>query len=269
LQRDRAPFQIRLRLLRAVLRHAAAVVCIAQHTRRLASELYAVPDSKLPVIAPSVDPAEFSAALADTASAAALRAELTGGGPLLLTVGRLAETHKGFDRAIEALPEILSGAPDAHLVMAGPGDTTALAALAERLGVRDRVHFLGLVARDRLLALYAACDLFLLPGREVGGSAEGFGIVFLEAALAGKPSVAGRVGGAREAVSDRRTGLLVDGNVATEVAKAVLILLGDPALRSRLGQAARQRALEEFDGRRQRAEFAALLDQVATRNAVG
>jgi phosphatidylinositol alpha-1,6-mannosyltransferase len=262
LQRDRAPLQIRLRLLRAVLRHASAVVCIAQHTRRLASELYGVPEARLPVIVPSVDPSEFSAAVTDPAAAAALRAELTGGGPLLLTVGRLAETHKGFDRAIEALPGILAGAPDAHLVMAGPGDPAPLAGLAERLGVRHRVHFLGLVPRDRLLTLYAACDLFLLPGREVGGSAEGFGIVFLEAALAGRPAVAGRVGGAREAVSDRQTGLLVDGDSAAAVAEAVLTLLGDPALGARLGQAARQRALAEFDGTRQRAEFAAILDAV-------
>jgi phosphatidylinositol alpha-1,6-mannosyltransferase len=219
------------------------------------------------VIAPSVDPSEFSAGSTDAVSAAALRAELTGGGPLLLTVGRLAETHKGFDRASEALPAILAGAPDAHLVIAGPGDPAALAALAERLGVRHRVHFLGLVSRDRLLTLYAACDLFLLPGREVGGSAEGFGIVFLEAALAGKPSVAGRVGGAREAVSDGQTGLLVDGNSAAEVASAVLALLLEPARRERLGHAARQRALSEFDGTRQRAQFAALLDGIAAGRA--
>ncbi|HEX3273916.1 MAG TPA: glycosyltransferase family 4 protein [Gemmatimonadales bacterium] len=269
LQRDRAPFQLRLRLLRAVLRHAAAVVCIAQHTRRLASELYGVPGAKLPVITPSVDPSEFAAVTTDSASAAAIRAELTGGGPLLLSVGRLAETHKGFDRSVEALPAILAGAPDTHLVMAGPGDPAELAALADQLGVRERVHFLGLVPRERLLALYAACDLLLLPGREVRGSAEGFGIVFLEAALAGKPSVAGRVGGAREAVSDGQTGLLVDGDSPAEVAKAVLTLLGDPALRDRLGQAARERALREFDGSRQRAEFAGILDRVAAGRPLG
>jgi phosphatidylinositol alpha-1,6-mannosyltransferase len=250
-----------------VLRRASAVVCIAEHTRHLAARLYGVPDAKLPVITPSVDPSEFIPALADTAAIAALRAELTGGGPLLLMVGRLAEAHKGFDRAIEALPAILAGSPEAHLVVAGPGDHTGLAALAASLGVRDRVHFLGLVPRDRLLLLYAACDLFLLPGREVQGSAEGFGIVFLEAALAGKPSVAGRVGGAREAVSDGETGVLVNGEAPAAVAEAVLGLLADPARAGRLGAAARARAVAEFDGTRQRAEFAAILGRVAAGHA--
>jgi phosphatidylinositol alpha-1,6-mannosyltransferase len=262
LRQDRSPFRIRLRLLRGVLRDAASIVCIAQNTRRLAGELYGVPESKLQVIVPSVDATEFDEVLADAAGLARLRTEITADGLMVLMVGRLAEVHKGFDRAIEALPALLSSVPSAHLVIVGPGDPAPLAAVAARLGVADRVHFLGLVSRQRLLMLYGACDLFLLPGREVQGSAEGFGIVFLEAALAGKPAVAGRVGGAREAVADGVTGTLVDGNAPAEIAGAAARLLTDPALARRLGGAARRRALEEFDGSRQRREFAELLARV-------
>jgi phosphatidylinositol alpha-1,6-mannosyltransferase len=266
LRLDRSPFRIRLRLLRATLRHASSIVCIAHNTRRLAAELYGVPEARLPVIAPSVDPSEFDAVLADSAAIGRARKELTDGGPMLLMAGRLAQAHKGFDRAIEALPALLTSVPDAHLVIAGPGDPEALVALAERLGVGHRVHVLGLVSRARLLTLFTACDVFLLPGREVQGSAEGFGIVFLEAALAGKPSVAGRVGGAREAVVDGETGLLVNGESPGEIAQAAGRLLADPAYAQRLGDAARRRALAEFDGTRQRNEFAAIVRQVACRS---
>lgn len=267
LRQDRSPLQLRLRLLRATLRHAASIVCIAQHTRRLAAELYDVPEAKLPVIAPSVDPTEFDVVLRDPAAIARHRQELVGEGPMVLMVGRLAEAHKGFDRAVEAFPALLGMVPTAHLVIAGPGDPRPLVALATRLGVGDRVRFLGEVSRERLLTLYAACDVFLLPGREVKGSAEGFGIVFLEAALAGKPAVAGRAGGAREAVLEGETGLLVDGDAPGEIARAVARLLCDPPYARSLGAAARRRVQREFDGSRQRREFAAIVHEVAQRSA--
>lgn len=266
LRRDRSPFRLRLRLLRATLRHASSIVCIAHNTRRLAAELYGVPEARLPVIVPSVDPSEFEGVLADPVAIGRARTELTDGGPMLLMAGRLAQAHKGFDRAIEALPALLTTVPDAHLVIAGPGDPEALVALAERLGVGHRVHCLGLVSRARLLTLFAACDVFLLPGREVQGSAEGFGIVFLEAALAGKPSVAGGAGGAQEAVVHGETGLVVNGESPGEIAEAAGRLLTDPAYAQRLGAAARRRALTGFDGTRQRDEFAAIVRQVARRS---
>jgi phosphatidylinositol alpha-1,6-mannosyltransferase len=129
--------------------------------------------------------------------------------------------------------------------------------------VAERVHFAGLADDATLAALFAACDLFLLPGREVAGSAEGFGVVFLEAALAGKAVVGGRVGGVPDAVVDGETGLLVDGRSSAEVARAVVRLLCDPALATRLGTRGRQRALAEFDGRRQHEQFENVLRTVS------
>jgi phosphatidylinositol alpha-1,6-mannosyltransferase len=96
----------------------------------------------------------------------------------------------------------------------------------------------------------------------VKGTAEGFGVVFLEAALAGKAAVGGRSGGVGEAVLDGETGLLVNGSAPGEVASAVVRLLCNPALASGLGQRARERVLEEFDGRRQQRQFAALVDEI-------
>jgi len=254
-------FRLRARLLRATLTRASALICNASHTRRLAVELYGLPPARAHVIHPSVDSEQqwdWSREQLDE-----LRQKVAGeDGRIVLMAGRLAETHKGFDVAIEALPEILRGHPNVRLVIAGPDDQAALLDLARKHNVLERVVLLGYVEPSRLAALFAVCEVFLLPGREVEGNAEGFGVVFLEAGLAGKPVVAGRAGGAPEAVVDGETGLLVDGRSPSEVAGAVGRLLADRALAVRLGDNGRARVRRQFDGREQHDQFAGVLRTV-------
>jgi phosphatidylinositol alpha-1,6-mannosyltransferase len=98
--------------------------------------------------------------------------------------------------------------------------------------------------------LYGAADVMamLCHDRWGGLEQEGFGIVFLEAAACGLPQVAGRSGGAAEAVSHERTGIVVDEPTSTAaVVSALLELIDHPEKRQRLGAAARQRACDEFD----------------------
>ena len=85
-----------------------------------------------------------------------------------------------------------------------------------------------------------------MPARREGASGEGFGLVYLEAAWYGLPALAGREGGGAEAVLDGTTGLLCDGADQQAVAAAQARLLGDEALRRRLGEAAAHRARNEF-----------------------
>src|SRR5690606_1188807 len=87
---------------------------------------------------------------------------------------------------------------------------------------------------------------FLLPNRMDGVDFEGFGIVFLEAAAAGRPVIAGRSGGVPEAVEDGVTGLLVSGNDELELAAAMERLATTPTLRHQLGEAGRRRVLDRF-----------------------
>ena len=109
---------------------------------------------------------------------------------LIGSVGRL-ERVKGHDVLIEALVDLPA---DCHVVLAGDGSCRAeLLGQAARLGLADRVHFLGPVQAPE--ALYPAFDLFCLPSR-----AEGFPRTLIEAQAAGIPVVATDVGGAREAV---------------------------------------------------------------------
>ncbi len=110
------------------------------------------------------------------------------------------------------------------------------------------MRFLGRVADDDSFPrLYASADVFAVPCRDRWGGleAEGFGIVFLEAAAAGIPAVAGRSGGSHEAVVDGDTGFVVESH-PDDVRAAVGAVLDDDALRERMGTAARARAVSQF-----------------------
>ena len=114
--------------------------------------------------------------------------------------------------------------------------------------MRERVHFAGRIATERLADLYAAADVFVMPTR-VGddGSVEGFGIVFLEAGSQGVPVVGPRLGGSEDAIVDGETGFLVDADDPADIARRLLELLRDPALRRTMGAAGKRRAFEPTD----------------------
>ena len=93
--------------------------------------------------------------------------------------------------------------------------------------------------------------MFAMPARQIGGDVEGFGIAYLEAASFGKPSVAGNVGGASEAVLNNQTGVTVNPESPSEIAAAIIKLLKDDNLRHTLGQAAKERVSSEFTWEKQ------------------
>ena len=178
-------------------------------------------------------------------------------GPVLLSVGSLNKEHayKGVDTVIKALPSILKALPAARYVVVGDGDNRRdLERLARRRGIPGAVIFRGEVPDADLADLYRGCDLFVLPSRasqryKAGNrvtEGEGFGRVYVEAALAGKPVVGSRDGGAAEAVIDGRTGLLVNPRSVQEVAGAVISLLKTPERAAAMGSEGRRWALENF-----------------------
>jgi phosphatidylinositol alpha-1,6-mannosyltransferase len=110
------------------------------------------------------------------------------------------------------------------------------------------VRFLGRVAEADLPSLFGCADGFAMCCRDrwAGLEAEGFGIVFLEAAACGVPAVAGRSGGAHEAVVDGETGFVVEPRAVGAVRSALFALCDDPTTRARMGRAARERAVGEY-----------------------
>ena len=166
---------------------------------------------------------------------------------LVVGISRLVP-RKGFDTAIRAAALLKKSRPRLRLAIAGAGrDATRLRSLASQLDAP--VTFLGRVAHDDLPLLYGCADVsaMLCRNRWAGLEQEGFGIVFLEAAACGVPQVAGRSGGAHEAVEHGETGLVIDHpDDARDVAAAIERLLDDPVERERMGRLGRERAVHEF-----------------------
>jgi phosphatidylinositol alpha-1,6-mannosyltransferase len=243
-------------LMRCAYGAARAVVANSDNTRRLLRAV-GVSDSKIVVIRPGVDSHRFRPG----GDGARVREKLgLDGHRVLLTVGRL-QRRKGHDTVIRALPAVRASVPDVHYLIVGTGEEQVrLRELAVGTGVGDAVRFAGHVPEEGLPAYYQACDVFVLPNREEANrDVEGFGIVFLEASASGKPIVAGRSGGAGEAVVDGETGVLVDGDDVDAVARATTSVLQDPGRSAHMGPRGRARVLESFGwdaiARRTRAEL--------------
>jgi phosphatidylinositol alpha-1,6-mannosyltransferase len=160
---------------------------------------------------------------------------------VVVCVSRLV-ARKGQDMLIRALPAWRRRCPDAALLLVGGGPYRRdLARLAREHGVADHVVMTGSVPWEELPAHYAAGDVFAMPCRtRLGGlEVEGLGIVYLEASAAGLPVVAGRSGGAPDAVLENRTGLIVDGRDLGVITRAVGQLLTDPDRARSMGTAGR------------------------------
>ena len=161
----------------------------------------------------------------------------------LLFVGRL-EPRKGADVLLAILPDLLAVTPELVVHIVGEdnivvGDDTLRRQFetlnADNPDVLARTRFHGAAPREELVQRYADCDIFIAPSQY-----ESFGLVFIEAMCFGKPVVAFEVGGASEILSDGETGLLAPPGDHKALAACVLRLAGDPALRERLGQQARE-----------------------------
>lgn len=224
---------------KSALKAADGVVVVSRFTADVVETKYGVSAERILTLANGVNVERFSVRPDNKIRTRFGLSE----GPLLLAVGRLV-ARKGFDRLVEAWPQILSRVPGAQLAIVGEGPLAD--DLRERLKVKDvadSVRMLGHVDDALLPLLYAAADLFVMPNRTMpDGDTEGFGLVFLEAAAAGIPSVGGRAGGAVDAIIDGKTGFLVNGENVSDIADAVSELLLDDELRSAMGHAARQHA---------------------------
>jgi phosphatidyl-myo-inositol dimannoside synthase len=214
-----------------------AVTYLGEYTRsRLAPALG--PHPELVRLPPGVDADTFSPSV----DGAPVRARhRLGDRPVAVCVSRLVP-RKGQDALIRALPLVRRTVPDAALLIVGGGPYEAdLRRLAERTGVARHVVITGAVPPAELPAHYAAGDVFAMPCRTRRGGldVEGLGIVYLEASATGLPVVAGRSGGAPDAVLPGETGYVVDGRSVAAIARRLAGLLADPAAAAVLGKRGR------------------------------
>ncbi|HWN18587.1 MAG TPA: glycosyltransferase family 4 protein [Gemmatimonadales bacterium] len=207
------------KLKRNVFQDAEKVFPVSDYTRRAVLEEGRGNASKVVTVNNGVNPTIFKKLTLRPEVAAKYKPN---GERLLLTVTRLYP-YKGIDRVLESLAAISRAVPGTKYLIVGAGpDRPRLEDLAVRLGVRNQVSFLGTLPLSEIVELYNVADLFLMLSREAPPDVEGFGLVFLEAAACGLPSVGGRSGGIPDAIEEGRSGWLVD-PCDTQVIAATLI----------------------------------------------
>jgi glycosyltransferase involved in cell wall biosynthesis len=241
--RDRGPYlsPMQLRVQRLVCRVATRVVVNADAVRDwLVDQGY--DPSRIVVIPNGVDLSRFDAPVDPDA----IRREfgLVPGTPLVTVVSRLVHL-KGIEQFLEAASMLAPRFPAAHFLVVGEaalGDhqyLKKLEQLAGRLGIATRVHFAGL--RMDVPALLASSTVSVMPSLN-----EALSNVLLESMAAGAPTVATRVGGTPEAVTDGATGLLVPPGDAAAMAAAIGRLLLEPGIAAALGRAGRLAVASRF-----------------------
>jgi len=166
---------------------------------------------------------------------------------ILFTLGRLVK-RKGVDYVIGALNDIpneLSAKLKYFVAGIGPEEGYLKALVPAKL--KERVIFLNELADNEKWAWFNLCDIFIMPARDISGDYEGFGIVYLEANLCGKPVIAGLAGGVKDAVKHNYNGLMVDPEDENSIREAIISLATDRNLRDQLGRRGQTRALNEFN----------------------
>lgn len=205
-------------------------------TKHLASAA-GIPEKKINIVYPGVSLPEYPQ------SAAAISAFKQQHGltnkKILLSVGRLT-ARKGLKEFVElALPAIVQREPDCILVIVGEAPKNSLGAKiqsedaiktqAERAGIAGHIRFLGVITDKSLLATaYEAADIHVFPVRHIPDDPEGFGMVAIEAAAHGLPTVAFSTGGVIDAVEDGVSGYLVSKNSYHEISEQIVKLLNQP-----------------------------------------
>jgi phosphatidyl-myo-inositol dimannoside synthase len=225
------------RLVRRVGK-ASAVTVLSDFTSRSLSPWLAS-RTRVELLPPGVDVDTFRPSV--DCHSIRVRHNIAEDQPLVTCVSRLVP-RKGQDVLVEIWPRVRAAVPGARLLIVGTGPhERALRTRVAALGLDRDVVLTGEVPWSELPAYHAAADVFAMPCRtRFGGlDVEGLGIVYLEAQACGVPVIAGRSGGAPEALIDGKTGHIVDGADPGAVAHAIVALLSDPGRRKAMGAAGR------------------------------
>ena len=196
-----------------------------------------VPPEKIEVVRSGIDLDAFGGSAKRAETRSALR--IADSHHLVLYVGRLRPV-KGIEYGIRAFARALAQNENMHMAMAGEGEQLGyLENLVAELRISEKATFLGV--RNDLPDLFSAADSVLMPSLN-----EGFPRTAIEAMAAGKPVIATGVGGTPEAIVDGETGILVPPKDIEAMASALVELVGDPELQSRLGAAGREHAMQNY-----------------------
>lgn len=172
---------------------------------------------------------------------------------VILSVGNLVK-RKGQDMVIKSVLKLANKYHDLIYLIIGSGPNYGdLNKLIERFNLTKNVKILQNITDDELPLYYASCDLLVMPSRflknknNMPTDVEGFGMVFLEANLYGKPVIGGNVGGQIDAIEDKVSGFLVDPESTKNIAKKIELLLDNKELLNQIGISSKKRVSENFN----------------------
>ncbi len=202
---------------------------------------YGLPDHKIWVVPAPVFLTKFKESSPDKADDIRRRYSLVNGRTVLF-VGYLTKA-KNVANLLQAARIVSQKYTDVKFLLCGDGEEREnLEHLSQELGIADSVIFTGEIPHDGLPGYYHACDIFALPSNH-----ESFGLVLLEAGMAGKPVVATDLTGPRDIVVDQATGFLVPPRQPEELAARILTLVEQPELARELGANAQKHIAANFD----------------------
>jgi len=231
---------IRLPLLRRLaLRSSHRLLAISGYTAHRTVRSNRIDPRHVDVTYACLDPALSDSSATATNQVPAAHANES---QALLTVSRLwrSEASKGQHAVLRALPRVLDYVPTATYWIVGEGDLQPeLQRLSAELGVASRVRFLGAVPDHTLRGCYQNCAAYVMPSKW-----EGFGLTYLEAMEYARPIIGGARDAAPEILAD--AALLVDPENTRELSNAIVRVLTEPELRTRLGAAGHQRLVDHF-----------------------
>ena len=229
-------------LFTRIYHNAPLIIAISRYTKELLLQKQ-IPENKIIIINPWLDNKWVS----NNSNSLKVREELKlKNANIILTVARLSY-RKGQDIVISLMPKILKELPSTKYLIVGEGeDRMKLKEIVYKNNLQDDVIFIGKVKKEDLIDYYDACDIFVMPSREVGNLTEGFGISFIEAGARGKPVIGTRVGGIADAVVNGQTGYLVEENDLNGLYEKIICLLSDKKLAYQLGENARRHVRDNF-----------------------
>ena len=199
-----------------VLNNVEKVIANSNYTKNLAIEI-GVNKEKITVINPGVDQVKEL----DKESLEKVESLLKIKTPRLITVSRF-DRRKNHEKVIMALRNLKQIYPNIVYICIGHGDEESnIKKLVKELGLETQVMFFKDITDDLKNALLAKSNLFVMPTIAFKSSVEGFGIVYIEAAQYGLPSIGGKNGGASDAIIDKETGILCDGNNLEEIYSSI------------------------------------------------
>ncbi len=214
-------WNIERQALKTALHYADKILAVSNYTRdRLLNEQNIDP-AKISILPNTFDANRFK--IAPKPQSLLKRYQLTAEQSIILTVGRLDSTqgYKGYDRILQALPEIRRQIPKVHYMLVGKGsDRPRIEKLITELNIQDCVTLTGFVPDDELGDYYNLSDVFAMPSK-----GEGFGIVYLEALACGKPTLGGNEDGAIDALCDGELGALVKPDDIDAIAQTLIQIL--------------------------------------------